>query len=103
MLNKHNVVEASNGEEALNNIDPMYPPDLIFMDQQMPNLSGIECARSIKALYPLLKIVLASGSFGANNDRYLAANKHLFSNIILKPFQIKDIVSTVTYALRCHT
>ena len=59
------MVEASDGKEALCNIDPMSPPDLILMDQQMPNLSGIECARSIKALYPFLEIVLVSGSLVA--------------------------------------
>lgn len=98
-LDKHNVLEASDGIEALKMIDPNALPDLIFMDRQMPNLIGIECAKSIKALYPFLKIVLMSGSFGTDDHGYLFANTHLFSDIILKPFQIKDVVSTVEYTL----
>lgn len=98
-LRKHNVVEASNGMEALDAIDPDSPPDLIFMDHQMPRLSGVDCARQLRALYPSLKIVLITGSFGIDDDAYLAANKYLFTDIILKPFQIKDVVSTVEYAL----
>ena len=98
-LHKHIVVEASDGMEALKKIDSNALPDLIFMDHQMPNLTGIECAKSIKTLYPFLKIVLISGSFGIEDDGYLVANKHLFSDIILKPFQIKDVVSTVEYVL----
>ncbi len=98
-LDKHTVREASDGVEALKSIDPNALPDLIFMDHQMPKLSGIECAKSIKTLYPFLKIVLISGSFGIDDDGYLAANKHLFSDIILKPFQIKDVISAVEYTL----
>ncbi len=101
-LNKHTVVEAPDGREALNLIDPTSPPDLILLDHQMPNLSGIECAKAIKDSNPSQKIVLVSGSFGNYDDGYLLANKHLFEDIILKPFLIKDVVSTVTEALGCH-
>lgn len=98
-LNKHNVVEASDGQEALEIINPNALPDLIFMDHQMPRRSGIDCAKQLKTLYPSLKIILISGSFGIDDDGYLAANKYLFTDIFLKPFQIKDVVSTVEYAL----
>jgi CheY-like chemotaxis protein len=85
--------------EALDAIDPNSPPDLIFMDHQMPRLSGIDCARQLKALYPSLKIILISGSLNIDEDGHLAANKHLFLDIILKPFRIKDVVNTLEYAL----
>ena len=99
--NKYNILEASDGLEALDAINPHCPPDLIFMDHQMPRLSGIDCARRIKTLYPFLKIILISGSVSIDEDGYLAANKELFADIILKPFRIKDVVSAVEYALRC--
>jgi CheY-like chemotaxis protein len=99
-LHHYDVVEASDGMEALDAIDPHFPPDLIFMDHQMPRLNGIDCARQLKTLYPFLKIILISGSFGINDDGRLAANKYLFTDIILKPFRIKDIAGTVEYALR---
>ena len=99
ILKKHNVLEASDGIEALKTINPNAVPDLIFMDHQMPRLSGIDCARQLKRLYPSLKIILISGSLGIDDDGYLAANKYLFKDIILKPFRIKDVVSTVEYAL----
>ncbi len=98
-LNKHNVVEASDGLEALARINPTALPDLIFMDHQMPRLNGIDCARRVKKQYPFLKIVLISGCFGIDDDGYLAATKYLFTDIILKPFQIKEVVSTVEYCL----
>jgi two-component system cell cycle response regulator CpdR len=98
-LHGHNVLEASDGDEALDIIDPNALPDLIFMDYRMPRHSGIDCARQVKALYPSLKIVLISGYAGFDDDGYLIANKHLFIDVILKPFHIKDVVSTVEYAL----
>lgn len=98
-FNRHNVTEASDGMEALKAINPKSLPDLIFMDHQMPKLGGIDCARQLKTLYPSLKIVLISGSFGIDDDGSLAANKYLFTDILLKPFQIKDVVSAVEYAL----
>ncbi len=98
-LNRHTVFEASDGMAALTTIDPNALPDLIFMDHQMPRLSGIECTKYIKTLYPSLKIILISGSFGIYDDGYPVAYKHLFSDIILKPFQIKDVISATEYAL----
>jgi len=98
-LNDHNVMEASDGQEVLDTIDPNALPDLIFMDHQMPRLSGIDCVRQLKTLYPSLKIVLISGSVDITDDGYLASIKYLFTDIILKPFQIKDVVSIVENAL----
>lgn len=98
-INKHTVVEASDGAEAIDAIDPDALPDLIFMDRQMPGLNGIDCTRQLKTLYPSLKVILLTGSFGIDDDGYLAANKHLFTDILLKPFSIEDMVSTVEYAL----
>ena len=105
--NKHNVLEASDGLEALITINLNAPlkalPDVIFMDHQMPRLSGIDCARQLKTRYHSLNIVLMSGSFGIDDDGYLASNKYLFTDILLKPFGIKDVVSTVEYALERKT
>ncbi len=98
-LNRHTVVEASDGVEAIDTIDPDALPDLIFMDHQMPRLNGIDCTRELKTMYPFLKIILITGSFGIDDDGYLAANKHLFADVLLKPFSLKDVVSTVEYAL----
>ena len=98
-LHNHIVLEASDGMEALDAITSSSLPDLIFMDHQMPKLTGVDCAKQLKALYPSLKIILMTGSFGIDDDGYLTANKNLFADILLKPFRIEDVLSTVAYAL----
>jgi CheY-like chemotaxis protein len=98
-LNKHDVTEASNALEALDIVDPNALPDLVFMDYQMPGHSGVDCARRLKALYPSLKIIMITGYFGTDDDGYLVANKDLFADVILKPFQVKDVIATVESAL----
>ena len=95
----YETIIAKDGQEALELIDPNALPDLILMDHKMPKLSGVDCARQLKKLYPLQKIVLISGCFGVDDDGYLAAVRYLFTGIILKPFQIKEVVGTVQYAL----
>lgn len=103
LLNRHNVLEAADGQDALDLININGLPDLVLMDHQMPRLTGIECAKRLRTLYPHLKIVLITGSFGINDDGYLATNKYLFTDVLLKPFQIKDVVGAVDYAMNSRT
>lgn len=45
------------GEEALRVI-PQAKPEVVLMDIQLPNLSGIECAAKLKQLLPALQIIM---------------------------------------------
>ena len=57
---KMQIYEAADGEEALHKIK-MLPPDLIFMDINLPGESGIVLTKNIKAQYPnTIVIVLTS-------------------------------------------
>lgn len=51
--------EASNGSEALHQVEALRP-DVVLMDVLMPGSDGIAATRSIKALYPLTRIILYS-------------------------------------------
>ena len=44
----HDVIEAANGREALDLVDAE-APDLVLSDWNMPEMTGIECLRALRA------------------------------------------------------
>jgi DNA-binding NarL/FixJ family response regulator len=60
------VTEAFNGEDAFLKIEQI-PPDLIFMDIQLPKENGLELTRKIKQLYNNIEIVILSSN---NHSEY---------------------------------
>jgi DNA-binding NarL/FixJ family response regulator len=63
---------ASNAKEAVELASKLHP-EVILMDVQMPRQNGIEATRTIKALFPEMKIVMMTVS-----DR----DQHLFDAIV---------------------
>ena len=53
------LIEAGDGMEAMSKID-LLPPDLIFMDIQLPGKNDLELTRMIKARNPNAIIVILS-------------------------------------------
>lgn len=54
------VGEAASGEEALNHLQTGNLPDVVIMDISLPGMSGIEATRTIRTLYPKVKILVLS-------------------------------------------
>jgi DNA-binding NarL/FixJ family response regulator len=53
------VCTCSTAEEALAAI-PQHQPEIVLMDIQLPNLSGIECTAQLKRLLPALHIIMVT-------------------------------------------
>jgi CheY-like chemotaxis protein len=53
------VREAADGYEAIRLVKE-FQPDVILMDGRMPRMSGLEAARQIKAVSPMIKIIVLS-------------------------------------------
>ena len=64
------VVEAVNADEALTVLRGSIPIDLVMTDVRMPgSLDGRELAKTVRAVWPDLKIILCSGDPPASPDR----------------------------------
>lgn len=59
-LRKITAASAFSGAEALAAI-PEFRPDVIILDLQMPDMSGLEVLSQVKALQPAIDVILVTG------------------------------------------
>lgn len=88
-----NIIEAADGEIAVS----MYEsdkPDLVVMDITMPNKTGIEALKEIKAYDPNAKIVMCSAM--GQEAMVVEAIKLGALDFIVKPFKPDRILQTVS-------
>ena len=57
----YDVDAVNSGDEAIDLVKQNYY-DIVFLDEQMPGLSGIETLERIKAIYPNLAVVMITKS-----------------------------------------
>ena len=94
----YSVVEASNGNEALRDIDSSSTEFcLLITDLAMPDMEGLELITLLRKSHPKLPIVAISGTF---EGRFLHAAKILGAKEILqKPFRRSAFLEAVESAL----
>jgi DNA-binding NtrC family response regulator len=67
--------------------------DIVFMDMRMPNMNGLEAARSILTMDPSAKVVMMSGY---SDDRMMEeAMRSGAMCRISKPFDLKSILDLI--------
>ena len=54
----YNVITVSNGHDALDEFEKNGDIDIIFLDESMPGLSGLQTMQRLKAMKPTLPIVM---------------------------------------------
>jgi DNA-binding LytR/AlgR family response regulator len=90
--------EAQNGLEALEKIEQLQP-DLLFLDIQMPGLTGFEVVRSIPAGVPLPLIIFTTGY----DQHALAAFEVNALAYLLKPVEPERLAQALERARRLNT
>jgi CheY-like chemotaxis protein len=88
------IIEASNGEEALAIVQTAPPPDLIFMDLKMPVMDGWEATKKIRLLefgksIPI--IALTAQAMAGDEQKALAAG---CDDYLAKPIVDLSVVRT---------
>ena len=87
------VGEAADGDEALQRIETL-APELVFLDIQMPGLTGLEVAARLSAPRPRLLFCTAYDEFA------LAAFEHQAVDYLLKPINRDRLAATVDRVCR---
>jgi CheY-like chemotaxis protein len=85
----HNVVEASSGEAALRILRETPSIDLVVTDHAMPGMTGLELTEQIRASWPAMPILLASGHAELPDRSGLGVPR------LTKPFRQDELESAI--------
>jgi CheY-like chemotaxis protein len=85
----HTVIEVNCGHAALEILQTTNSIDLVITDQAMPEMTGLQLARTIRKTWRDLPIILATGFAD------LVAEPDLKLPILSKPYVQQDLVRVV--------
>lgn len=93
----YQVIEATNGAEAVTLLTDDLAVDLLMADLDMPELTGEEMARQLRAKRPDLKVLYVTG----NIDRLFADRPVLWEGeaFLDKPFTAEGLLEAVSLQL----
>ena len=91
------VEDAGNGGEAVNAI-LQQPFDLVLLDMNMPGMSGIEACQQIRALAPLIGIIMVTVR-DSEEDKVEALEAGA-DDYVTKPFRLRELMARSAAVLR---
>ncbi|MCU0788789.1 MAG: response regulator transcription factor [Verrucomicrobia bacterium] len=86
------VCTCSSAEEALN-VLPGHAPELVLMDIQLPNMSGVECVARLKERLPDVKAIMVT--VYEDPDRIFSALRAGASGYLLKRSSPEEVVNAM--------
>ena len=87
------VAEAADGKAALELVEKL-KPDVVFLDVEMPEMTGVECARAIQDLDPGVIIIFATA-----HDTYMGDAFEVYAfDYLIKPFKVERVIQTLERA-----
>ena len=93
------VVTAISGYDALKLLEQLPLPDLIFMDIQMPVMSGTDTLRIVKERYKGIKVVAHSAhALVGDRERFLDSG---FDDYLPKPFTEQQLTTILSTLFQC--
>lgn len=87
------VAEAGDGKTALE-LTEQIKPNVVFLDVEMPEMSGVECARAIQDMDPSIVIIFATA-----HDTYMGDAFEVYAfDYLVKPFKVDRVIQTLERA-----
>ena len=85
--------EAEDGLKLMELIEK-HRPQVVFVDVEMPGMSGVECARLIQDMDPATVIIFATA-----HDQYMGDAFEVYAfDYLLKPFKVERVIKTLERA-----
>jgi len=92
--NGYTVVQAMDGEEALEYLSKNSLPDLMLLDVMMPNLSGYQVCEKVRQLYSFkLPIIMISAK--VSSEDIIAGLACLSNDYVTKPFDKDELLARI--------
>jgi CheY-like chemotaxis protein/two-component sensor histidine kinase len=87
------VITASNGDEVIKELNNGNSPDLMIIDQKMPDMDGLTCIKKIREMKLNTPIILATGSQSdySNGEK----NKNQVNRVISKPYNFEEMLNVI--------
>jgi signal transduction histidine kinase len=100
VLRKHgyHVAEASSGMAAIEQCCAR-TPDLVMLDVRLPDISGIEVSRRIKATHPGIVVLQTSAAVTSSHDRASALDGGA-DGFLVEPIEPEELLATARSLLR---
>ena len=87
---------ALNGDQALQMVAALPPPDVMILDLKMPGIDGIEVLKRVKKEYPRVEVIILTGH-GAEKDEDEARRLGAFE-YLKKPVDIDELTQHIQKA-----
>ena len=92
------VEEASNGIDGLKRVAELHPA-LVLLDIRLPDISGIEVCRRIKAEFPSTMVLQVSASYISSADRVIGLDSGADS-YLAQPVEPAELIAAIRALLR---
>ncbi len=90
------VLQARDGQEAMNHLEGGHRPQVVITDLIMPRKEGLEVIMDIRRLHPGIRLVAMSGGGRSKAADFLQMATRLGADAIMpKPVDIADLEKTV--------
>jgi two-component system, OmpR family, KDP operon response regulator KdpE len=86
------IVEARNGEEALERLQAEGPVDIVLLDLKMPGIGGLEACRRIRKLVNIPILIISVLRDPQDKAQALDAGA---DDYLVKPFGIQELLSHI--------
>ena len=94
----YEVIEAEDGEQALEALDSGQTIDLILCDVYMPNVNGLEAVTLFRSSYQSIPVIVMTGKPDAQYAKRLFEQG--VSVYLVKPLEQKTLLAAVQKALQ---